>query len=184
MTIKEDVGRYVSEQIHLLISIMNHSSGRAKLANLRRGVGKMPGELPDLWGAFLNDLPESILENDYERIFAEWAIYLSLTLFALHQQSNSRSVHEENISLGKAASYLIENNNDQERERILHRFEPIVTAKDMPELSHHIRGFIQLLRSKGIKLDYVMLAKDIYEFQSDDKRKSLLLRWGRDFYNN
>ena len=73
-------------------------------------------------------------------------------------------------------------NTDEERERVLRRFGPVVTAKDMSELSHHLRCLIQLFSSKDISLDYEMLAEDLMWFQFDDKRKNVQLRWGQYFY--
>lgn len=34
---------------------------RAELAELRRGIGHAPGDIPALWGTFLTDLPEGVL---------------------------------------------------------------------------------------------------------------------------
>lgn len=75
---------------------------------------------------------------------SEWAIYISLTMFALHQQGSSETVHCEGRSLGSAAADLMEEKTAENRERIMRRFGPVVTAKDMPELSHHIRGLVPL----------------------------------------
>lgn len=184
MTKSELAANYVSHQIHRLVSSMNTSGGKAQLANLRRGIGKVPGELPELWGSFLSGIPEELLSRNGVPTRAEWAVYLSLTLFAMHQQGNGESVHEEGIGLGKAAAKLMSEPTDEERERVLHRFAPVATAKDMPEISHHLRNLIQLMKAKGIRLDYVRLAKDLYDFQSEDNRKRVQLRWGQDFYYN
>ncbi len=178
----KELREYVVKQINHLIRIKDISGGKARLANLRRGIGKIPGELPELWGEFLKDMPDSLISQSGEPTFGEWAIYLSLTMYALHQQGNSDSVHSEGVSLGRAVASLMQNDTDEERERILKRFGPIVTAKDMYELSHHLRCIIQLMSSKGVKLDYVKLADDIYSFQFDDSRKKVQLRWGQDFY--
>lgn len=183
MTKSELVMNYVSRQINRLVSSMTTSGGKAQLANLRRGIGKVPGELPELWGSFLNGIPEELLSRNGDPR-AEWAIYLSLTLFAMHQQGNGESVHEDDIGLGKAAARLMSEPTDEERDRVLHRFGPVVTAKDMPEISHHLRNLIQLMKAKGIRLDYVRLAKDLYDFQFEDNRKRVQLRWGQDFYYN
>lgn len=177
----ELIRSYMTKQINTLISQKEKSGGKARLANLRRGAGKEPGELPELWGAFLNEIPEELISSNGRPSRGEWAIYLSLTMFALHQQGNSESVHAENISLGKAARLLIDEPTDNERERVLRRFGPVVTAKDMPEFSHHLRSMVQLFSSKGIKLDYVRLAEDIYYFQTGN-RKRVQLSWGEDFY--
>ena len=179
-----DISRYMNKQINSLIMQKDTSAGRARFARLRRGAGKVPGEIPELWGEFLNDLPENMLSKNGVPTRAEWAVYLSLTMFAVHQQGSSESVHAEGISLGRAAAKLMEDNTDDERNRVLRRLGPIITAKDMSELSHHLRSIIQLLGSKNKRLDYVRLAEDIYSFQFDDKRKQVQLRWGQDFYYN
>lgn len=177
-----DVGQYMNKQLNSLIDQKDTSVGKARLARLRRGAGRVPGEIPELWGEFLNGMPEKFISSNGEPTYAEWAIYISLTLFALHQQGNTNSVNCKGKSLGRAAAELMSENTDEERERVLRRFGPVVTAKDMPELSHHLRCLIQLFSSKDISLDYEMLAEDLMWFQFDDKRKNVQLRWGHDFY--
>lgn len=98
---------------------------------------------------------------------AEWAIYISLTMFALHQQGSSEAVHCEGRSLGSAAADLMEEKTDENRERIMRRFGPVVTAKDMPELSHHIRGLVPLTTLRfGVRADKEgVLLKDFHTVQ-------------------
>ena len=177
-----EVGKYVYQRLLSLSSQRDSSGGKARLARLRRGAGKTPGELPELWGEFLNSMPDDLKSCNDEPSYAEWAVYLSLTMFAIHQQGKSENVHSEGIGLGRAAAMLLEKDTDEERERVLRRFGPVVTAKDMPELAHHLRCLIQLMSSKNIKLDYAMLADDIYTFQFYDRRKNVQLKWGREFY--
>lgn len=181
-----DVGQYMNKQLNSLINHKDTSGGKARLARLRHGAGRVPGEIPELWGEFLNGMPEKFISRNGEPSREEWAIYLSLTLFAIHQQGNTESVHcdDKKKTLGKAVAELIDPSEEEskERERILHRFGPVVTAKEMPELSHHLRCMIQLLSSKGKQLDYVQLAEDIYKFQFPESRKEVQLRWGQDFY--
>ena len=177
-----DISQYMEKKIAALIGMKDKPIGKARLARLRRGTGKIPGEIPELWGEFLEDIPAWCLSKNSVPTKSEWAIYLSLTMFALHQQGNATSVHRSGQSLGKAASQLMEKDTDDERERILRRFGPLVTAKDMIKFSYHLRCLIQLLSSKGIGLDYVRLADDIYAFQFPERRKNVQLKWGQDFY--
>lgn len=176
--VREEMYKRVQE----LIRQKNTSGGRAALAKLRRGIGKKPGEMPELWGVFLNKMSPELFSRTGEPSRAEWAIYISLTMFALHQQGSSDTVHCEGRSLGRAAADLMNENTDESRERIMRRFGPVVTAKDMPELSHHIRGLVQLFKAKDVKLDYVRLAEDLYWFQDTNKRKNVQLKLGQDFY--
>ena len=138
----DDVRNYTYRQIQFLIRQKETSVGKAMLANLRRGIGKTPGELPELWGAFLNEMPSELYGNSGMPSEGEWAVYIALTLFALHQQGNAEPVHCEKVSLGTAAARLMNEKTEEERGRILRRFGPVVTAKSMQELSHHLRGLI------------------------------------------
>ena len=177
---RSEIRSYMTRQINSLSSAKETSGGRARLAELRRGAGKAPGELPELWGAFLDGMPEELHSQSGEPSPSEWAVYLALTMYALHQQGNSTVMHKEDVSLGAAAAKLVSEQSDEQR--VLRRFGPVVTAKTMPELAHHLRCMVKLLSSKGIGLDYVRLAADIYDFQSEDSRKRVQLKWGQDFY--
>lgn len=182
-TTKQLIHEYVSKKILCLLQEREYSGGKAAFARLRRGIGKTPGETPELWGIFLNELPERFISRNGIPTSAEWAVYISMTLFAMHQQGSANSVHAEGVSFGKAVAGLVNENTDEERSRIMRRFAPIITAKDMPEFSHHMRCMIQLFKAnEGIHLDYAKLAEDIYDFQYEESRKKVQLRWGQDFY--
>lgn len=154
------------------------------LAELRRGIGKAPGEIPQLWGYYLESMPEEFY-GDTEPSRAEWAVYAALTLFALHQQGKDPQIEpmqKEGQSFGKALSYLVHSADDQER--IIRRFNIIATASSVEELFHYMRSAIQLLRGENIGLDYVKLAGDIYCYQFPEMISNVRLRWGQDFYRN
>lgn len=174
---------------------------RAALANLRRGVGYAPGAVPELWGEFLADWERFFKDDDstpyveYERVRAEWAVYTALTLFAMHQQGSESPVHTDGQcspgnpqrgapedpprGFGTAVGRLVKNQDDIER--VLHRFNPAATAVDMAEAAHHLRGLIRILRSESIGLDYAELAADLYQLSTESADK-VRLKWGRDFY--
>lgn len=160
---------------------------RAAHANLRRGVGRKPGELPQLYGEFLEDMPETLYSKGNEPSDAEWAVYMAVTLYALHQQSKDireNNMNQKDVSLGAAASKLVVNKDDKdEKERIWKRFYVMASSEDMQEMSYHLRGLIQLLRDKDIPLDYPRLAEDLFWFQcSRESADNVRLKWGRDFY--
>ena len=162
--------------------IAQSKSNARMLAELGRGIGKAPGEVPQLWGYFLDSMPEEFY-GDREPSRAEWAVYTSLTLFVLHQQGKNvgtDSMQQEGMRLGTAIARLIQTEND--RERISRRFYTIATANSMEELSHYMRGVVQLLRGKDIGLDYPALAGDIYCFQFPELVARVRLKWGQDFY--
>ena len=84
----QDVKLYAAQQLHRLQALPDNQR-RAELAKLRRGIGHAPGELPELWGSFLLGMPESFQGRSAPSA-AEWAVYLALTLYAMHQQGNDR----------------------------------------------------------------------------------------------
>ena len=192
----QEVKAYVSRQLEKLWALPLNQR-RAALAKLRRGIGHPPGDLPELWGAFLQDMPESF-QGGKDPSHEEWAVYLALTLCAMHQQSNETGcMNQPGNTLGRAVRQLAEqqarlSGQDWTESSVLRRFNALATAQDISEISHHLRGMIQLLRAakgEGIPLDYPQLAVDLYELQCDDPRCSdkpanVRLRWGRDLYWN
>lgn len=174
----KDVSAYVRQKINLLA--FGSDSTRA-LAELRRGIGKEPGDQPQLWGYFLEGMPESMMGiNEPSR--AERAIYTALTLFALHQQGsdpNSSLMHCEGVSFGTAVSKM---RTEYNKESLGRRFRIASTSSSVEELANHLRSMIQLLKRDGIGLDYGMLASDLYLFQFPEFASRVRLKWGEDYY--
>ena len=174
-----EVKACVTRQLRRL-QVLPEPQRRAELAELRRGVGRQPGDLPALWGALLADMPEQ-LQGSNGPSKAEWAVYTALTLFALHQQGEAGvSMNQPGRTLGGAVWQLAEKTaagQDWTESSVLRRFNALATADSMPEVSHHLRGMIQLLRREGIPLDYPQLAEDLYQYQFVDGAPNVRLRW-------
>lgn len=176
------VEQIVAKKLAQLQSQSRENSLRGTLAQLRQGVGRTPGDLPQLWGFFLGDLPEEML-GETEPSRAEWAVYTALTLFALHQQGRdpvNAWMSQKGMRLGTAMARLIQHPEDEKR--VTRRFHVLATSSNMVELTHHMRSIVQLLRSSSIPLDYPALAEDLYWYQNVHTVASVRLRWGQDFY--
>ena len=176
---------YVYEKLKYLHSEANSGIGRSMLANIRRGVGKQPGELPELWGLIFNNLPEELFGTGAAS-YSEWAIYTALTLYALHQQGydiEKECMHKEQISLGEAAANLVKSEDDNSEKRIEKRLNLIVTATSQKDLAYYLRSVIQLLNAKSIPLDYALLAKQLYEMNFEEASQKIKINWGRKFYS-
>ena len=169
---------YVAGQIQKIQALPEHPN-KATLANLRRGIGRAPGDIPALWGAFLQDLPLELQSDRGKASPAEWAIYTALTLYALHQQGQSSSMHRSGNGLGCAVHKLAA----PEESSVFRRFNALATASSAEELAHHLRGIIQLLRREGIPLDYAQLAEDLYWMQFSATAPRVRLRWAEDYYH-
>lgn len=185
-TRKQMVRDYTIRQIAWLERHLHDSGGRGALAQLRHGIGRRPGALPQLWGRFLADMPEEWYTANGKPSREEWAIYIALTLFAMHQQSREESVNQQDVSLGTAAQRLLdEEKPDQDAsdvQRVWKRLAIVAQADDVEELAYRLRQFISLLRARDIGLDYGGLAADLYEFQFQDGAEGVKLRWGQDFF--
>ena len=178
----EKIARFTSQKLMQLQNQRGEISFRSTLAHLRRGVGCSPGEMPQLWGFFLDGMPEEWMGN-HTPSRAEWAIYTALTLFALHQQGKDPEtawMSQPDATLGKSVASLI--GSSEEESRVARRFHTLATSSSMEELSHHMRGMVQLLRSKNIPLDYPALAEDLFWYQNAEYQAQVRLRWGQDFY--
>ncbi|MBD5143309.1 MAG: type I-E CRISPR-associated protein Cse2/CasB [Ruminococcus sp.] len=197
MSKSKQIYSYTASKLEYLKSIAGTGAGKKMMANLRHGVGKKTGELPELWGIVFHQIPDELVGTN-EASYAENAIYTALTLYALHQQG--KDIKENNMnqkypddnqeksnetkkymSLGRAAAKLIKHEDDTER--ILNRLHLVVTAVSPEDLAYHLRGIIQLLRQESISLDYAKLAVDLYQFYYEDAAETVKLRWGRDFWN-
>lgn len=169
------------------ITHCDESKRKAVLAEMRHGIGKLPGDDPDLWFMMFKDLPEELEGNGYGATKEENAIYYALTLYALHQQGKDLTnefMHLKGCSLGHAVAKLAAKDGDERTfETVRRRFNIMATSADEVELVWHLRGIIQLLRKESIALDYAKLAEDLYNYQFADKVSTVRLNWGRDFYS-
>lgn len=189
-TTGKEVRAFTAKTLLRLLNAADPAAQRAALANLRRGIGHTPGELPQLWGEFLQEMPEEMYGRYGQPSRAEWAVYTALTLFALHQQGRDPAkepMHCEGKSLGAAAAQLAleedrTTSNQDGMKRILKRLNAAATANSVAALAYYLRGLVQLLRAESVPLDYVMLAGDVYAYQSPDSVNAVRLRWGQDFY--
>jgi CRISPR system Cascade subunit CasB len=178
------ISQFVYGRIKHLMHTTNQSMIAADLARLRRGIGKEPGSQPDIWELIIDELPESLQGTGERPSNGEYAVHTALTCFALHQQGKdikTNCMSESGISLGTAMRQLIQRNPDREA-AIKRRFTAALTADSYEELAWHLRGLIQLLRAEDVKLDYPLLAKDLYHFQFSELRDRIRLQWGRHFY--
>lgn len=178
------VGTFVDERVRGLQNRFMHvpqdPGAVAALARLRRAVSKQPGDIMDVLEytftpALLNGHPE----NDPGPSPAERAAHVAITLFALHQQSRGERMHHRGRGLGLALRRL-HSGTGAIPDPIVRRFRMLGTADSFGELTHHLRGVVQLLRAQSSPLDYGLLAQQLLAWQNDPSR--VRMTWGRQFY--
>ena len=156
----------------------NESRARGELAALRKGASRSPGELPEIWELTRVEVPDGAGDAP---TWEEIAVHTAMTLYAVHQQSRTEPMFRPGIGLGSAAHDLV--GRDEENPSARARFNALVTSTTVAELRHHLRGFVSLLRARGIALDHAMLADDIVGFQRPGGAKKVRLAWARQYYS-
>lgn len=152
----------------------------AKLAAIRRGVGRGPGSVPEVWPYYTTLRADGRISD---RLVAE---HIALTLFAVHQQSKTAPMHRDGVGLGTALRAL---RSDPKRrfsaEAIDRRFNAAATATSTGELASHLRSLIGLLRQHnktGQPLDYGRLMKDLIAWQHPEQAARVRRTWGSQYF--
>lgn len=187
MSTKQEIGIFIHGKIKELVSESCYSGGKAAMSQLIKGLGKKPSECPNTFGYVLKNMSEEFYSKTGDETKEEWACYIALTLFALHQQGKNMDSEcmntDDEISLGDAMNILVSKQGDlNAMDRIQERFKSIATSVDIMALSVYLRAIIKLLKKENIKLNYALLAKNLYEFQFEESKPKVILRWGQDLY--
>lgn len=163
----------------------------AALARLRRGAGREFPQVPDLWGLVdtgpLHEVPKDgggLALSEAELARAEDALHVALTLWALHQQSRQKGMHAPNrpkapTGLGAAVRQLMP--KDEIAEPVRKRLVRAGNAPNLTALAERLRDIVLLLRREDIALDYVLLAEQLYRWQTTGGRDSVRRAWGSSF---
>jgi CRISPR system Cascade subunit CasB len=185
---EKNVYGFVSAKIALLDRESPWS--KAMLAKLRRGVGKPPGSIPEIWDITIGGIPDGWRSANGTPSKEEIAVHTALSLYAVHRQSMRKSMsvsgkNEEGKPLGDsfggAVAKLISPDRSNEQ-AVKRRFDAVATASDFTELAQHARGLVQLLKANDIPMDYPRFAQDLFFYQFPDSADRVRLRWGEDFY--
>ncbi|QXJ24236.1 type I-E CRISPR-associated protein Cse2/CasB [Actinomadura graeca] len=179
--VENAAGRFIAEVQQGCLA--DRSAAVGALAQLRRGAGKLPQDVPDLWGVtgaerlFQHPL---LSRDDQHAAHAEAAYVLAVTLYALHQQSQGSPMHKKGVDLGQAVRRLMPPNDIDEP--IRRRFVRAGTAATPQALAYRLREIVSLLRGQGIPLDYGRLARQLYHAQTPDGMSMVRRDWGRSFH--
>jgi CRISPR system Cascade subunit CasB len=165
-----DVARLMRELVKLVprVGPDNKESGdRAALAALRRGLGKAPGEAPEMFPVLYSRIPEDQLPlpRRERRI-----VFLVASLFALYPDAppwpeSARERWQSN--LGASLRELAKQTDSNGPER---RFVALLNS-DEDDLPHHLRGIVDLLESakSPVSVDWVRLFWDLRDWNDGDR---------------
>jgi len=158
----------------------NESSGVSDLAALRRASTSSPGSDPRVWELTLAGLDVPAGTSD-EPTDEERAAHAALTLYAIHQQSQTASMHRAGYGVGRSVRALVLPDRSNEK-AVRRRFEALGTASTFAELMEHARGLVRQLRSADVPLDYGRFADDLVALQDPAVAAGVRLRWGREYH--
>ncbi|WP_371624729.1 type I-E CRISPR-associated protein Cse2/CasB [Streptomyces sp. NBC_01116] len=166
------------------------SAAVAELARLRRGAGKRVHQVQDLWGVGGTEELARLLDGRKEFIrleYAEEAVFLASTLWALHQQSGrDAGMHDPRQHLGGAVRALIRlkgaSGEDEEDSPLRKRLVRVGTAESLDSVAVRLREIVLLLRGAREPLDYARLAGQLYRWQHRPDRAGVQREWGREFH--
>lgn len=149
----------------------------AALAACRRGVGKTPMSVPEMW-PYVVPIVEMLPERG--RWPVECAVHNAFALYAMHQQSKETPMHQPGgHGLGVACHLLKQKTGSEGVDR---RFHAAVTADSEVELVGHLRGLVTQLRGGDIPLDWSRLAQEIAGWSDPFRRSKTQRRWGLEFH--
>ncbi len=182
---RDTVFAVTGKMVTVLNSMVNTPSGKATLANLRNSIGSSLSQSIDIWPLVFQYFPDSFLGQSGEMTKEEHAVITALQLYALHQQGKAESVvmpEEEPRwnNMGYSLSFLRAGDNTVSTDR---RFNAMITATTVEELTHYLRQMISLLKAKtSAKVHYAQLAEDLYWYERGYEEK-LRLNWARAYYS-
>ena len=168
----------------------NRARGGAELARLRHAASLDAGESPDTWMLEFDGFPEDLVGRDTEPSPGEWAAHLAFTLYAIHQQSNTKKkMHEPGAthSLGSAVRALVhsqKSDSSTPNDEVPSRFAALVTATEPSEIAHYARMLVRQLGSatpSPIPLDYRRLVGQLFDLRHQSRANQVRLQWGREY---
>lgn len=145
-----------------------------ELAALRAGLGRAAGTVPAMWPFYTSPVDGRVTSE----LEAEHA---ALALYGLHQQSQSRPMHQHGISLGRALRTLHRSERFGQ-EAVDRRVAGAVSATSVPALVYRLRGLTAQLRSVEQPLDYDRLLADLQRWKHPGSRGGVRRDWGLGYH--
>ena len=140
---------------------------RGALAALRRGIGRPPGTVPDMYRYVVPWLPVDL------PAWREEVCYLIAALFAYHPATGGSGNMGDHFSRARAAQA-----DDTAIER---RFTALLAAHP-DDLPSYLRQAVSFLRSKDVAVDWHQLLSDVMAWGHPDYRDRVKRNWARAFW--
>lgn len=147
---------------------------RATLAKLRRGLGKTPGDTPEMY-PFVQPLIWGIGKDDEDRF------YLVAALFASHQISWSASDETSSYYRNMGESLRRFTGAKREAAKSTERRFAALLQCDRNTLPNHLHHAVALLKTAELPIDWGQLLWDIARWEEDETKGKKLTPIQRDW---
>ncbi|MCZ7575407.1 MAG: type I-E CRISPR-associated protein Cse2/CasB [Ardenticatenaceae bacterium] len=150
------------------LEALRDSDDRGALAALRRGLGKRPGETPEMFRYVVPRLPTGL------RPWEEICYYTVASLFAMHPQAGGSG----NMGAHLAA---IRAQNEGKSSSLEQRFT-VLLSTHTDDLPNHLRQIVSLLKSYGVPVNWGQLLADIRSWDFPESATRTKNAWARAFW--
>ena len=142
------------------------AENRGALAALRRGLGRPPGTVPEMFPYVIPFLP------DDPPPWQEQAYYQVASLFALHPATTAH---------GNMGDHLAAARSEATREALERRFTALLAAHrdDLPD---YLRQVVSYLKSKEIAINWDQLLRDLQWWGHPDYGDRVRKSWATAFW--
>ncbi|SNC73491.1 CRISPR system Cascade subunit CasB [Kytococcus aerolatus] len=172
---RRDLHDALAHRIHSLQNgyLADSPAAKGQLAAVRRG-----GRDVESWGLVAEVVPPGLQGRDDEPNPVETAVSLALQFYALHQQGRTAPMHASGVDLGRGLRSLVATQLVSEA-GVHRRLGAVLTATDLTEAAHHLRGLVTQLRADQIPIDHARLGVDLVLLQDPRTAPGVRLRWVR-----
>lgn len=137
---------------------------KAALAELRRGLGKAPGSVPETYRHVMPFIPAVAMGHDD-------SYFIVASLFASYSDSMG------NEDMGGVFRIIKDHSGNSAEGRFM-----ALLKCHREELPDHLRHAISLASAKGVSVDWGQLLQDIQGWE--DRERSVQRRWASSYWRN
>lgn len=166
----ETVSRPRGDQFAAFLHGLAEREDRAALAALRRGLGKRPGEAPEMFPYLVPWVSEASAHDEAD-------LYLTASLFALHPASwtgDEDGRHRRNLGASLARLRAATQSEGAER-----RFVALLNTR-REDLQDGLRRIVALCKAHDVAIDWAQLIADLRRWERDDRQ--VQRRWAAAFW--
>ncbi|MCS7294254.1 MAG: type I-E CRISPR-associated protein Cse2/CasB [Dehalococcoidia bacterium] len=144
---------------------------RAALATLRRGLGKAPGTVVELYPFVVPYLPPQATDRD------AWPYFVVAPLFALHPVDWPQDNENRPRNFGDSVGWLLQRVPERTT-GLTARFRRLLQA-ELEELPEQLRHLVTLFVPWRVPVDWARLLRDLSRW--DDPERAVQRAWARAF---